>query len=98
MLLIRWAAEGLSFLTLDAEVKEKLVEDESAMRWGLDHGENIVTILDIDNRALLELVKTGAHNVIYGVLATLVNITTAMTRGYQPCDAGSGQVCQESHT
>jgi hypothetical protein len=27
--LTRWAAEGLSFLTLDAEVKEKLVEDES---------------------------------------------------------------------
>ena len=30
--LLRWAAEGLSFLTLDAEVKEKLVEDEPAMR------------------------------------------------------------------
>ena len=29
---LRWAAEGLSFLTLDAEVKEKLVEDEPAMR------------------------------------------------------------------
>jgi hypothetical protein len=28
----RWAAEGLSFLTLDAEVKERLVEDESAMK------------------------------------------------------------------
>ena len=28
----RWAAEGLSFLTLDAEVKEKLVEDEPALR------------------------------------------------------------------
>ena len=24
----RWAAEGLSFLTLDAEVKERLIEDE----------------------------------------------------------------------
>ena len=32
--LLRWAAEGLSFLTLDAEVKEKLVEDEPAMRLG----------------------------------------------------------------
>ena len=29
----RWAAEGLSFLTMDAEVKEKLVEDEAAIRW-----------------------------------------------------------------
>ena len=24
----RWASEGLSFLTMDADVKEKLVEDE----------------------------------------------------------------------
>ena len=32
ILLIRWAAEGFVFLTLDAEVKEKLVEDEPAMR------------------------------------------------------------------
>jgi len=55
----RWAAEGLSFLTLDAEVKEKLVEDEPAMR------------------ALIELGKTGAQNVMYGVLATLVNITNS---------------------
>ena len=28
----RWAAEGLSFLTIDAEVKEKLAEDEAAIR------------------------------------------------------------------
>jgi hypothetical protein len=28
----RWAAEGLSFLTLDAEVKERLIEDEPAMK------------------------------------------------------------------
>lgn len=55
----RWAAEGLSFLTLDAEVKEKLVEDEPAMR------------------ALIELGKTRAQNVMYGVLATLVNITNS---------------------
>jgi hypothetical protein len=32
MLLIRWAAEGLSFLTLDTDVKEKLLEDDPAMR------------------------------------------------------------------
>merc|ERR550519_3238724 len=55
----RWAAEGLSFLTLDAEVKEKLVEDEPAMR------------------ALIELGKTGAQNVMYGVMATLVNVTNS---------------------
>lgn len=55
----RWAAEGLSFLTLDAEVKEKLVEDEPAMR------------------ALIEVGKTGAQNVMYGVLATLVNLTNS---------------------
>lgn len=28
----RWAAEGLSYLTLDAEVKEKLAEDEAAIK------------------------------------------------------------------
>ena len=28
----RWAAEGLSYLTLDADVKEKLCEDEAAVR------------------------------------------------------------------
>ena len=28
----KWAAEGLSFLTMDAEVKEKLIEDEHALR------------------------------------------------------------------
>lgn len=55
----RWAAEGLSFLTMDAEVKEKLVEDEAAIR------------------ALIELGKTGAQNVAYGVVATLVNITNS---------------------
>merc|ERR1719394_2286368 len=55
----RWAAEGLSFLTMDAEVKEKLVEDEPALR------------------ALIDLGKTGAQNVAYGVVATLVNITNS---------------------
>jgi len=28
----RWAAEGLSYLTLDADVKEKLMEDEAAVK------------------------------------------------------------------
>lgn len=28
----KWAAEGLSYLTLDAEVKEKLIEDKAALR------------------------------------------------------------------
>ena len=28
----KWAVEGLSFLTLDASVKEKLCEDEAAVR------------------------------------------------------------------
>merc|ERR1712106_286927 len=39
--------------------KEKLVEDDPAMR------------------ALIELGKTGAQNVMYGVLATLVNVTNS---------------------
>jgi hypothetical protein len=30
--IIRGAGEGLSFLTLDAEVKKKLVDDDPAMR------------------------------------------------------------------
>ena len=55
----RWAAEGLSYLTLDADVKEKLVCDEPAMK------------------ALIELGKSGAQNVMYGVMATLVNLTNS---------------------
>jgi tetratricopeptide (TPR) repeat protein len=35
----RWAAEGLSFLTLDADVKEKLVEDEPAMKALIELGK-----------------------------------------------------------
>ena len=32
----KWATEGLSYLTLDAEVKEKLIEDKIAIRSMLD--------------------------------------------------------------
>lgn len=32
----RWAAEGLSYLTLDADVKEKLIEDKPALRALID--------------------------------------------------------------
>jgi len=35
----KWAAEGLSFLTLDADVKEKLVEDEPAIKALIDLGK-----------------------------------------------------------
>ena len=28
----KWAVEGLSYLTLDAEVKEKLIEDHAALQ------------------------------------------------------------------
>ena len=28
----KWAIEGLSYLTLDAEVKEKLIEDKAALQ------------------------------------------------------------------
>jgi len=55
----KWAAEGLSFLTLDAEVKERLIEDTAAMK------------------ALIDLGKLGSQNVMYGVLATLVNLTNS---------------------
>ena len=34
----KWATEGLSFLTLDADVKEKLVEDEAAIKSLIDLG------------------------------------------------------------
>ena len=56
-ILLRWAAEGLSYLTLDADVKEKLVEDEPAMK------------------ALIELGKTGAQNVMYGELAPFASLS-----------------------
>ena len=32
----KWATEGLAYLTLDAEVKEELVEDEEALRSLID--------------------------------------------------------------
>ncbi|XP_023336334.1 protein unc-45 homolog B [Eurytemora carolleeae] len=35
----RWAAEGLSFLTLDAEVKERLIEDEAAIKALIELGK-----------------------------------------------------------
>merc|ERR1711970_1503543 len=35
----KWAAEGLSFLTLDADVKEKLVDDEPAIKALIDLGK-----------------------------------------------------------
>ena len=35
----KWATEGLSFLTLDADVKEKLVEDEAAIKSLIDLGK-----------------------------------------------------------
>jgi len=35
----RWAADGLSYLTLDGDVKEKLVDDEPAMRALIDLGK-----------------------------------------------------------
>ena len=35
----KWAAEGLAFLTLDADVKEKLVEDEPAIRALIELGK-----------------------------------------------------------
>lgn len=55
----KWAAEGFSYLTLDAEVKEKLIEDKAAIT------------------ALIELAKTGDQSVLYGVIATLVNLCNA---------------------
>ena len=35
----KWASEGLSFLTLDADVKEKLVEDEAAIKSLIELGK-----------------------------------------------------------
>lgn len=55
----KWAAEGFSYLTLDAEVKEKLIEDKAAIT------------------SLIELAKTGDQSVLYGVIATLVNLCNA---------------------
>jgi len=36
----KWAAEGLAFLTLDADVKEKLVDDEPAIKALIDLGKS----------------------------------------------------------
>ncbi|RZF48427.1 hypothetical protein LSTR_LSTR011380 [Laodelphax striatellus] len=60
----RWAAEGLSYLTLsyltlDAEVKEKLIDDKQSLK------------------ALFELSKTGNQAAVYGVVTTFVNLTNS---------------------
>ena len=52
----RRAAEGLSYPTLAADIKEKLMCDKPAMR------------------VPIELGKSWAQNVMYGVMATLVNL------------------------
>ena len=50
----RWAAEGMSYLTLDADVKEKLCEDESAIKgtWPMSTIEDILKGTKFKFRAL----------------------------------------------
>jgi len=48
----KWAVEGLSYLTLDAEVKEKLIEDKPAL-----HALIEVAKVPFMNTRLVELVS-----------------------------------------
>jgi hypothetical protein len=43
----RWAAEGLSYLTLDADVKEKLIEDRRAIQALMDLAKVSFNLMDI---------------------------------------------------
>jgi len=41
----KWAAEGLAYLTLDADVKEDLVEDTDALRSIIDLSKVLITVV-----------------------------------------------------
>jgi len=43
----KWAAEGLAYLTLDADVKEDLVEDTDALRSIIDLSKVLITVVVI---------------------------------------------------
>ncbi|ODN02889.1 Protein unc-45 B [Orchesella cincta] len=57
----RWAVEGLSYLTLDADVKEKLIEDKPAVK----------TMLEISRHA------SHMGEIVYPIIMTLVNLLNA---------------------
>lgn len=43
----KWAAEGLAYLTLDADVKEELVEDSNALRSLIDLAKVCMKVDDL---------------------------------------------------
>jgi len=43
----KWAAEGLAYLTLDADVKEDLVEDTDALRSIIDLSKVLITVVAV---------------------------------------------------
>merc|ERR1719273_2110769 len=70
----KWSAEGLSFLTLDADVKEKLVDDEPAIKALIELGRTggqdvmygvVTTLVNLTN-------SFDKQDVMYGVVTTLV--------------------------
>ncbi|XP_071651762.1 protein unc-45 homolog B-like [Temnothorax longispinosus] len=58
-----WAIKGLSYLTFDAEIKEKFIEDQRSFK-------RVVQVMN-------ELAKTGDQSVLYAVATTLVNLCNA---------------------
>ncbi|XP_071568470.1 protein unc-45 homolog B-like [Temnothorax nylanderi] len=58
-----WAIKGLSYLTSDAEIKEKFIEDQRSLK-------RVVQVMN-------ELAKTGDQSVLYAVVTTLVNLCNA---------------------
>ena len=43
----KWAAEGLAYLTLDADVKEDLVDDTDALRSIIDLSKVLITVVAV---------------------------------------------------
>lgn len=43
----KWAAEGLAYLTLDADVKEDLVEDTDALKSVIDLAKVLISFMVI---------------------------------------------------
>ena len=50
----KWAVEGLSYLTLDAEIKEKLIEDRVAL-------QALIDVAKVINDIILRILKSRIY-------------------------------------
>ena len=60
----KWAAEGLAYLTLDADVKEDLVEDTDALRSVIDLAKVLISVVVFLSLQLINI-KELFHQLLY---------------------------------